>query len=106
MSSSRSESIRFQSVLDRFFVLFPLFMICLSQRDDTDCTPRAFCERYKGNTAPNHPNSNPSLLAVVFSSVGTNKKNATEHFFRLGEVEPVFSDVGPVLALVRFELQL
>jgi hypothetical protein len=57
-------------------------MICLSQRDDADRIVGAFCERYKGNAAPNHPNSNPSILAVVFSRIGANKKNAAEHFFR------------------------
>jgi hypothetical protein len=78
-------------------------MICLSQRDDADPVCWAFCERYKGNAALNHPNSNPSPLAIVLSRIGSNKKSATEHFFRLGEMESVFPDIGPVLGLVPFK---
>src|SRR6266567_830624 len=103
MSSSRMASIRFQSVLDRLFVFFPLFMICLSQGDDADRIVWAFHECHKGDAALNHPNSNPSLLTIVFTSVGTSQKSASEHFFRFGEMEPVFSDVGAVLAVVPFK---
>jgi len=94
---------RFQSVLDSLFVFLALFMICLSQRDDADRIIRIFPEYYEGNTILYHPNSNPSLLAVILARVGTNKKNVTEHLFRLGEVEPMLPDVGPVLGLVPFK---
>jgi hypothetical protein len=78
-------------------------MICLPQRDDADRTLRAFCERNKSNAAPGHPNSNPSLLAIVLSRIGPNEKGAAKHLLRVGEVEAVFSDVGPVLGLVPFK---
>jgi hypothetical protein len=68
-------------------------MICLSQRDDADGIVREFSERYKGDAAPNHPNPDPSLLAIVLTRVGTNKKEAAKHLFRLGEVEAVLPDV-------------
>src|SRR5580692_472796 len=95
---------RFQSVLDCLLVLFTLFMICLSQRDDADRIVRSFRERYKGNAIPHHPNCNPSLLAIFLARIGTNKKSATEHLFRLGEVESMLSDVGPILDLVPLKL--
>src|SRR5271157_3996381 len=100
MSSSRSASIRFQSVLDRFFVLFPFFTVCLSERDDANRLSRTLCERYKGNAAPNHPNSKPSLLTIVLIGIGPDKKSAAEHFLRIGEIEAVFPDIAPVLSRV------
>jgi len=67
-------------------------MVCLSQRDDADRILRAFCERYNRNVALNRPNSNPSFFPIVFTRVGTNKKSASEHLFRLGEMESVLSE--------------
>src|SRR5579862_774163 len=93
MSSSRMASMRFQSVLDCLFVFFSLFMIGLSERDDADRVVRKFNECYKGNAAPNHPDSNPALLFIVLAIVGVGKESASKHFFRLGEVKPVFSNI-------------
>src|ERR1039458_3782332 len=103
MSSSRSESIRFQSVLERFFVFFPLFMICRSQRDDADGIVRRLSERHKGAPPLNHPYSDPSLLAIILTHVGTDQENAAKHLFRVGEVEAMFTDVGTVLELGPFK---
>jgi predicted nucleic acid-binding protein len=55
---------------------------------------------YKGDAAPNQPNPDPSLLAIVLTRVGTNKKEASKHLFRLGEVESVFPDVRAVLGFI------
>src|SRR5689334_19228012 len=100
MSLSRSASIRLQSVLDRFFVFFPFFMICLSQRDDANGILRELSERDKGYPPPNHANPKPSLLAIILTRVGANQKHAAEHFFRLREVEPMLPDIGAVLGFV------
>src|SRR5271165_3613653 len=99
MSSSLRESIRFQSVLERFFVFFPLGMIGLSQRDDANGVVQRLSERYKGAAAFSHSNPDPSLFAIVLPHIGTNEKKAAEHLLRVGEMEPVFADVDPVLGL-------
>jgi hypothetical protein len=76
-------------------------MICLSQRDDADDAGRKFSERYKGDSFPNHPD--PSLLPIVLTRVGTNKKKASKHFFCIGEVETMLPDVGSILCIVPFK---
>src|ERR1700733_563635 len=100
MSSSRSESIRFQSVLDRLFVFALLFTICLSKRDNADGILRGCSECYKGDAPPNHANSHPSFLTVIFALVGTNEKEASKHIFRICEVEAVLSNIGSILCIV------
>src|SRR5580704_2231064 len=61
---------------------------------------RALCEGYKGNATANHPNSKPSLLVVILTGVGTDNQQATEHLFRIGEIEAVFANGRAVLRLV------
>src|ERR1700733_5969422 len=102
MSSSRIASMRFQSVLDCVFVFFPLFMICLPQRDDADYIVRAWRECYKGDAALNRANPDPSSFAIVLTGVGTNEKKTAEHFFRLREVDAVLPDIGSILGFVLF----
>jgi hypothetical protein len=97
-------SIRFQSVLDRRFVFFPFFMICLPQRNDSDSILRAFRERDKCHATLNHPNAYPSLLAIVLTRVGMNEESAAEHFFRIGEMKPMFLDILPILPFIPFEV--
>jgi hypothetical protein len=81
-------------------------MICLSQRDDPDRVWWTFNERYEDDAAPNHPDAQPSFFVVISVCVGPNKKKAAKHFFRIGKIEPMLSDVRPVLALVPFEKSL
>lgn len=95
---------RFQSVLDGIFVFFPLFMICLSQGDDSDRIARSWGERHKGATVVNHANPNPSLLTVVPLCVGPDEKKALEHPFRFCEMEPMLPDVGAVLSFIPFNI--
>jgi hypothetical protein len=51
----------------------------------------------------NHPDSNPSLLAVVLTRIGTNKKRVTEYLLRLREMKSVFSYIRPILRLIPFK---
>jgi hypothetical protein len=64
-----------------------------------------FRECDKGKPTLNHADRNPSLLTVVLTRVGANKKRAAEHFFRFGEVKPMFADVGQSLVLVPLNYQ-
>jgi len=65
-------STRFQSVLDGVFLLFPFFMICLSQGQNTDGIVKAWRKSYRGATVLNHADPNPLLFAVVLLCVAPN----------------------------------
>jgi hypothetical protein len=90
--------------MDFRFVLVALFTLRLSERDDANRIFRAFRKCDKGNSALNHPDSDPSSLTIVLTRVGTNQKSPAKDFFGFGEVEPVFSDIRPVLGLIPLEL--
>src|SRR5579863_4519152 len=100
ISSSRRASTLFQSVLDRLFELLPLFTICLPERNDADGFVRSFSKGHKGNASVNRADSYPSFLAVILTSVWTNQKNATEHFFCVRKIETVLANIGLVLSFV------
>src|SRR5208282_6210829 len=103
MSSSRIASIRFQSVRDGIFVFFPLFMICLSKRNNANVAGRQLNEGHHRDTPPDHSKSNPALFSVFFTYIWADKKRAMEHLLRPLEVETVLPDVGTVLSFVPFE---
>src|ERR1035438_6926403 len=67
ISSSRMESIRFQSVRDCRFVFFPFFMVRLSQRNDANGVGAAFGENDYSRAPANRTDSSPALLSVVRS---------------------------------------
>src|SRR5712671_1925811 len=64
MSSSRIASIRFQSVLDRLFVFFPLFMMCPSQPNDSNGLGCTLCKNDYGRSPANGADSPPTLFSV------------------------------------------
>src|SRR5260370_26665417 len=104
MSSSRIASMRFQSVLDGIFVFFPLFMVCLSKRDDANVVWRQFSKRHHRNPAPDHPKSRPPLLAIVLTRIRADKKRTPKHLLRPAEIETMLSQIGPCFGFVPFEI--
>src|SRR5579859_241634 len=103
MSLSRIASMRFQSVLDRLFVFFALFMICLSPRDDANRSGSAFRKDHNRNALANRADRSPTAFLVVLVRVGTDEEHSTKHYFSIGKVEPVLSNVCAVLGLIPFQ---
>jgi hypothetical protein len=89
---------RFQSVADCLFVLFLFTTGRLSQRNNTNGICATQSKNNDNSSGLNRTNPEPAVLSIVPAQVGANDKYSAEHFFRIKEIETVFSDVRVVLA--------
>src|SRR5438270_8839538 len=103
MSLSPKASIRFQSVLDCLFIFLPLFMICLSQRDDANYVVTTFRKNYGHGAAANHSDSFPTPLRVIVPYIRGGNDHSSKHLFSVCEVETVLPNIGVVLGLIPLE---
>src|SRR5579862_9625669 len=78
MSSSRIASIRFQSVLDRFFVCFAFMPRSLSQGDNANCFWIPLGKDNLHGASTDLTQSRPASFSVVLSRVGFCEKNTHE----------------------------
>ena len=69
ISESWSASNFFQSVLDRFFVLFVFTLGSLLERDDANGVRFAFRENHVCDATVNQAQPNPTLFSVIFPRV-------------------------------------
>jgi hypothetical protein len=77
----------------------------LSQRNDTNAICATFRKNDDSGSRLSRTNPEPAVLSIVPAQVGANDKCSAEHFFRIKEIETVFSDVCVVFGFVPFEMK-
>lgn len=103
MSSSRSASKRFQSVIDCLEECFLLTACRFSRRDDSD--PLAgLCMHNRDHPALNQSEGDEALFPVVGPRVLDCNRVAVKDCGAVGEVEPMLTDVCQPLLFIPFEL--
>src|SRR3954447_25868903 len=87
ISSSDIASTRFQSVRDGFFIGFPFMLHSLPQGDDPGYfSGGSFCKDHHNDPPVKGTDTDPSVLAVVFSIVFPDEHGRFEDVRRIREV--------------------